>query len=231
MQVSNLSFFSYLRDSEGFLWGSKKGDNNEDNYWGVVTKNYFIEETASTPNPIKNSTSHNTYTIFNTYHLQNKFLQNGGYNSGSPEGAYGIGSTISQVVVQDPPKTIYNSSIKNPNDPDWFPGNYAVTSKTFSHCNESLLIQLDQGQSDADFNIVANGGANFILQDQLHAKRYGSSHDSTADGMNGYIANYKRTVNNQFGGNTYSARSFSEYVSTNCTIDISDRTSSITTKV
>lgn len=236
--------WSWIVPNDGGTWnGTKNDDNNEDNYWGFLTKNYYIEDRAFTPGPVKMSNSNNPYIIRNTFNIPNKVTQGIAFPNSNLEDAYSVG-----VVLPIPPftnpRTIYNCSIKYPNANDWIstnancgnlnPSGGRAAGDFHSHGNNMVLLQL--GPSDVtNFNSSAFGGHNYMLNvDKLHQHyEFGNAGVDIPDakGLNGYMANYVRNVQNQYGGNSFSDRASSEYVSTNCIIDISDRTNPITTKV
>lgn len=221
------ALFSWLKATSGTL-ALQVGNGDNDRYTGIVTKNYFIEETGTTPNPVKNLLSNNPYPLTYTRPIPNKFLENGGYDSTSVEAAYQTGDTYLQTG--QPVRQLFNCSIKSLQNINWFPSNTTDTTLVFSHCNESLFVQIETSASD-NFNATNFAGQNFLANDRMSYDTFTSSSINWAAGMNGYMANYTREVPSQFGGNSYAQRSFSEYISTGCIIDVSDKTSPITTKV
>lgn len=204
------------------------GNGDNDQFYGILTKNYFIEETATTPHPIKSLVSQNPYPLEGTIPLFNKFLFNGGYRTDFGP-AYSTGNSITTATLG--PRTIFNCTVKDPFDGNWFPNNTTDSTLVFSHCNDSLFLQLKSGWDN--WNTVTNGGDNFLDFDYMGYNEAVLDPLSSAvgRGMNGYMANYIREVSSQFGGNSYAAKANSEYISTGCIVDITDRTSSITTKV
>ena len=220
--------FSYMGSRSGTL-AQQTGNGDGDRFTGIITKNYFIEETANSPSPIKNPASQNPYPLNYTMELENKFLKNGGYVSDDFEGAYRTGSSSNQLG--QPAKAVYNASIHDPFDGSWFPNNATNTTDVFSHCNASQFVQIEDAYT-YNFNLPVYLGQNFLALDYMGFNTYGNTGGTAwARGMNGYMANYLREVPSQFGGNSYAARANSEYISTGCIIDITDTTAPITTKV
>jgi hypothetical protein len=235
--------WGWLGAKDGQPWDPKTGSDNKDYFWGYMTKNYYIEDYQFTPAPIKSpsGTSDNPYLILNTYNVHNKFQQNNGYDTNSAESAYATG-TIPPSPVTPNDRNIYNCSVKNPTANDWTSNNPNLNGNPtggnrrsgdmHSHGNKTLLIHLVEYDN---FNATSFGGDHYMfLYDKLDCDYaqfgYGGGVPDTK-GMNGYMVNYRRSVNQQYGGNSFSDRSFSEYISTNCIIDISDRSTPITTKV
>lgn len=207
------------------------GNGDADDFYGILTKNYFIEETATTPYSIKSPLSQNPYPLQSTIPVFNKFLYNGGYVTGDIGTAYKTGSTTITPALTNS-RGILNSTPKDAYSGTWIPGNGTDGGvKVASHCNDSLFLQLKDGY----FNNWDTTINNFLDFDQMPRIFYGAPGTPTytppGGGMNGYMANYIREVSSQFGGNSYSARANSEYISTGCVVDITDTTSPITTKV
>lgn len=219
----------YINALSGLL-DPQVGNGNGDKFFGILTKNYFIEETPTSPHPIKSPLSENPYPLEGTIPLFNKFLYNRGYNTDFG-GAYKISNSIATSTLS--PREIFNCTVKNPFNGTWFPNNSTDSDLVFSHCNDSLFLQLKSGWDN--WNTVGNGGENFLAEDYMGFNSFGSTGGAgigiRGRGMNGYMANYIREVSSQFGGNSYSSRANSEYISTGCVIDITDTTSPITTKV
>jgi len=161
--------------------------------------------------------------------LENKFLQNGGFVSDDFEAAYRTGSSSNQLG--QPAKAVYNASIHDPFDGNWFPNNATNTTDVFSHCNTSKFIQIEDAYT-YNFNLPVYLGQNFLALDYMGFNTYGNTGGTAwARGMNGYMANYTREVANQFGGNSYSARANSEYISTGCIVDTNETNTPVTTRV
>jgi hypothetical protein len=239
--------WAWLQPKDGGTWDPKRGSDNQDFFWGFLTKNYYIEDYNNTPAPIKNpsGTSNNPYTIINTYPVINKFVANGAnIDPGDGDTGYNAGPSVQPNGSFTNIRSIYNCSIKNFDATDWIsgtincgglnPSSNRAAGDFHSLGNEMLLVQIDASQSD-NFNSSAYGGDQYMyLYDNLQDDyvQHGNLYTiPDARGMNGYMANYIRNVQSQYGGNSFADRSFNEYVSTNCIIDISDRSVPITTKV
>lgn len=244
-------YYSWIRPRDGVIWkNDKRGDDDESYFHGIITKQYYLEGingvgpmNGYTPRSIKNPNTNNPYKLLGAHYCQNKFLSNGGYNSTNFDQAYDTG--IRLLGGGGNTRIVYNCSVKRPDKQGpsytWTADNSAVGCPSYgsvrhkdmhSHGNATWILHLDPVECQ-DFNIFGFGGQDHWGEDRMQSDRWSSSYNHpawAATGMNIYLANYRRVVTDQYGGNSYSDRTFSKYVSTNCYIDISAQTP-VTTKV
>jgi len=176
------------------------------------TKSYERIETSTTPSSIKVS-SNNPYPV-----LLSRSISRGGTDR-----RYFTGITTLIQGGFSTARTVHNCTPKNLNTPPGgglaFPPNPG-----FSYNNKSLFIQLSDSPSYQDW--FESPAADYLTVDQ-----WKTTGTLSAPEFKFYTANYKRDVPSPFGGLGYFARANSEYIGCNNLIDISNKSTPITTKV
>lgn len=180
-----------LLDDNQYRWLYQSADNKaydgSDDEWGSITKNYSWLNTTS---PIEDSNTDNPYPVRGAASIDQASWENtdsaSNYSSLFPA-LTAIGSVGVYMTDTDNSSAVRNQSIVN------------KCLGIIYGPNNSPVAGLPYGGSDN----FRSAGDNYASVDT-----WGNSNAS-------YIANYKRNVTNQYGGNTYSQRSKTKYINCN----------------
>ncbi|HNQ20548.1 MAG TPA: hypothetical protein PKI46_05760, partial [Bacteroidales bacterium] len=183
-----------LLDDNQYTW-LKQADSgtsyDEATEKGVIVKNYSYVDTANIPYPIKDSGTNNPYPVRNAAYIEQA-------SWAATESADNLKALFPALTNIDPLANVYRT------DGD---GNSAVRSTQITGRSVGIVYggvvtgSLPYG-GNIDFLDNTFGGLDYPQLDT-----WGNSNAS-------YLANYKRLLTNQYGGNTYSARSNNIYI--NC---------------
>jgi len=204
-------------------WMSPRQQSNQ-NYYGYLSKNYTIKESATIPYSIKDTVNtQNPYRVYRATQIYNNW-PNEGFNT-----VWNTGASVPAGV------TVGNRILKNcsPRDGNNIDGNNntgiggpVFAPDIYSHGNNSLFIQLDVTTYQSNFNFVNPGTEAYYRN-----TKDGWAATAGNTPRNIYFANYRQDVASPFGGQTFFARSNSEYIACNNLIDISNRVSPVSLRV
>jgi hypothetical protein len=180
---------------------------------GFRTKNYQFVENAARPASIKNTLSNNPYNV-----ILSRALPIGGASLHYPTSINTLPVSAGGFTNS---RTVYNCTPRDVNAAAAI-AVYGTPHPGNSYNGKSIFVQLASTPAN-NWNVPAFGGDNFLTVDNWNSQ--------TNELFSFYTANYKRTVPSVFGGQSYFARSNSEYIGCNNLINISNKTNPISTKV
>ena len=183
---------------------------NEATEKGVIVKNYSYVDSANIPYSIKSSLTENPYPVRNAAYIEQA-------SWASTESADNLKTLFPALTAISSSANVYRTDGDTPN---------AVRSTQIAgRCvgivygpQNSAVAGLPYGGS---FNFL---DSSFAGDDFVNLDTWGNSNAS-------YLANYKRNVTDQYGGNTYSDRSNNIYINCNNRVLLPSGTTASTTDV